>query len=111
MKHYRLNEILSEHSKALFISTGSCGRRLQRSKLNPATQKKKAEQLGGVHTYVCVYIFFSAPKRKKRLFKKGPRLSVQHNEPSLADIREFIHKVAQDVDLVQGVILMPQHDK
>lgn len=63
MKHYRLNEILSEHSKALFISTGSSGRRLQRSMLNPAAQRKSREARG-------VYVFFfSAPKRKKTLLK------------------------------------------
>lgn len=36
---------------------------------------------------------------------------VRHNEPSLADIREFIHRVALEDGLVQDLILMPQHDK
>lgn len=35
----------------------------------------------------------------------------QHNEPSLTDIRKFIHRIALEDDLVQDVILMPQHDK
>lgn len=59
---------------------------------------------------VYMYFFFPHPREKKP-FKGGPGLIVRHNEPSLADIREFIHKVAQDVVSVQDVILMPQHDK
>lgn len=35
----------------------------------------------------------------------------QHNEPSLVDIRKFIHRVPLEDGLVQDVILMPQHDK
>lgn len=35
----------------------------------------------------------------------------RHNEPSLADIRKFIHRVALEDGLAQDVILMPQHDK
>lgn len=35
----------------------------------------------------------------------------QHNEPSLTDIRKFIHRIALEDELVQDVILMPQHDK
>lgn len=35
----------------------------------------------------------------------------QYNEPSLADIRKFIHRAALEDGLVQDVILMPLHDK
>lgn len=35
----------------------------------------------------------------------------QHNEPSLDEIRKFIHRVAPGDDLEQDVIFMPQLDK
>lgn len=74
--------------------------------LNPAAQRKSREARG-----VYIYIFFFFHTQEKKTLLKGASLIVQHNEPSLADIREFIHKVAQDVVSVQDVILMPQHDK
>lgn len=64
MKHPRLNEILSENSKALFIST------------NSGEYKKHGA--------------FSFPTQERKSFKM-PSMIGQHNQPLLADIKNFIH--------------------
>lgn len=64
MKHPRLNEILSENSKALFIST------------NSGEYKKHGA--------------FPSPTQERKSFKM-PSMIGQHSEPLLADIKKFIH--------------------
>lgn len=63
MKHFRLDEILSENSKAFFIST------------NSGEYKKHGA--------------FSFTTQERKSFKM-PSMIGQHNEPLLADIRKFI---------------------
>lgn len=53
--------------------------------------------------------FFFYPGEKT--LKKRPNMIGRHNEPSLADMRKFIHGVARGDGSVQDVILMLQHDK
>lgn len=65
MKHYRLNEILSEHSKALFISTGS-GEKSSRKMFKTGCliqQHRKSIVAHGV------FLFFT---RERKHFKRGP---------------------------------------
>lgn len=70
--------------------------------LNPAAQKK---------AYRKWRLFFFFTQVKKKHFKKGLSVIGQHNEPSLADIRKFIHRLALEDGFVQDAIFMPQYDK